>query len=85
MSHLTLELPDETVQTIAATAAKLGLTAEQWAARRLRLLALTPEQRRAEKEKILRHAGSCESIGDLSNEAIDQDLAEEYAANHEEP
>ena len=83
MSQLTLELPDATYQSIVATAAKLGMTAEQWSAQQLRVMAMSPDEKRAAKDKILKYAGSCRAVGDLSNEAIDRDLATEYAATRE--
>jgi hypothetical protein len=83
MSQLKLELPEETFLSIVATAKKFGMSAEEWAVRRLRALSLTDEERKAAKERILKYAGSCESVGDLSGEAIDRDLAAEYSATHE--
>ena len=83
MSQLKLELPEETFRSIVATAKKFGMSAEEWAVRRLRALSLTDQERQAAKDRILKYAGSCESAEDLSQEAIDRDLAAEYAATHE--
>lgn len=83
MSPLKLELPDETYRSIVATAQKLGMSAEEWVVRRLRALSLTDEERKAAKERVLKYAGCFESTGDMSQEAIDRDLAAESAATHE--
>ena len=83
MSHLNLDLPEETYQSIVTTAKKFGMSAEEWVVRRLRALSLTDDERKAAKERILKYAGSCESAGELSKEAIDRDLAAEYSATHE--
>lgn len=83
MSPLNLELPDETYQSIVATAKKFGMSAEEWVVRRLRALSLTDEERKTAKERILKYAGSSESAGDMSQPAIDRDLVAEYAATHE--
>ncbi len=84
MSELKLELPDDTYQSIIATARKFGMTAEEWAARRLRVLSLTDEQQAAARERILKYAGIWEKTGDIEQETIDRDLTAEYAATHEE-
>lgn len=83
MSPLNLELPDETYQSIVATAKKFGMSAEEWVVRRLRALSLTDVERKTAKERILKYAGSSESAGDMSQPAIDRDLVAEYAATHE--
>ena len=85
MSQLNLELPEATYQSIVATAKKLGMTAEQWASKRLRAMTMTAEERQAALDQLLRFAGSCESThGDANNESIDRDLANEAMDPHEE-
>ena len=85
MSQLNLELPEETYQAIVATAKRLGLTAEKWVSKRLMFMAMTEDERKAAKDRLMRFAGSCESThGDANNESIDQDLADEAMDPHEE-
>ena len=85
MSQLSLELPEETYQAIVATAKRLGMTAEKWASKRLRFMAMTADERKAAMDQLMKFAGSCESThGDANNESIDRDLAEEAMDPHEE-
>ena len=85
MSQLSLELPEETYQAIVATAKRLGMTAEKWASKRLRFMAMTADERKAAMDQLMKLAGSCESThGDANNESIDRDLAEEAMDPHEE-
>lgn len=83
MSQLKLEQSEETYRSIVASAKKVGMSAEEWAARRLRMLSLTDDERNAAKERILKYAGACESAGEVSQEAIDRDLAAAYTTTHE--
>lgn len=73
MPRLNLELSEETYMRIVATAKKLGMSAEEWAERRLRTLSLTVEQRTAAKERILKYAGCFESARDVLHDPIERD------------
>lgn len=84
MSQLSLELPEETYQAILATAKRLGMTAEKWASKRLRFMAMTADERKLAMDELMKYAGSCESTqGDANNESIDRDLADEAMDPHE--
>ncbi|MFM9962735.1 MAG: hypothetical protein ACKV2Q_16110 [Planctomycetaceae bacterium] len=86
MSHVvTIELPDEAYGRLADVARRSGMTVEEWTMRRLRPFTLTAAERKADMEKLMAHAGSCESThGTADNESIDRDLAESYMDTHEE-
>ncbi len=93
MRTLTLELPDEVYEVVERTAQAQSQPPSAWVAARLPLIlptrkprpVLTPEEREAARQRLLRHAGAVSS-GDsdsANNERIDADLAREYANTHE--
>ena len=94
MKTITLELPDEVYEELLRTARESQLPPAQVAAARVAAgfsarqprPILTPEEREAARQRLLRHAGAVSS-GDpdsANNEWIDADLVREYANNHED-
>ena len=82
---LAIELPDEVYGRLTAVARRSGMTVEQWTMTRLKPFMLSPEERQAALDQLMRFAGSCESThGTADNESIDRDLAAEAMDPHEE-
>ena len=92
MKTVTIELADEVYQALQQMSATHGRPIEdlvlEWRATcgpkpRPKL---TEEERRAARERLLRHSGAVDS-GDphsADNERIDRDLEREYGSTHEE-
>ncbi len=94
MRTLTLELSDEVYEVVERTAQANSQPLAVWIAARVPTLlparkpkpVLTPEERAAAMARLRRHFGYA-NTGDpdsANNERIDEDLAREYANNHEE-
>jgi hypothetical protein len=89
---LTFELPDEVFHVLQQKAAQTGRSFEELALefllkhRRKPTPPLSDEERKAARERLMRHIGA-QALGHATgadNESIDADLAREYGISHEE-
>lgn len=92
MKTLTYEVPDELYQAFEQIAERDGRSVDAVALEWLAKEASRPKpplseaERRAARQRLLRHAGAANS-GDphsADNDRIDEDLAREYANTHDE-
>ncbi|MGC1276079.1 MAG: hypothetical protein WBC44_20440 [Planctomycetaceae bacterium] len=84
---ISIELPDDLLESARLTAEKAGLSLDEWLVRQIGFAAPPPDMRRKSLEWLKKYAGAATppDADNSHNERIDRDLAEEYANTHDEP